>query len=254
MKNHWRKCFNLNLDLCEPFDFMEKSDAVVWHSDTAVDFVASYCKDRDKKERYQIWTNLIGQYSHKEFNVIDFGCGNGIFSFYAATFNKKVYGIDASDRMISLCEAEKAKKKIQNICFIHARIESLPQLPINKADLIICSSVLEYLNNPSGFLEIMLRFLKESGFILISVPNRSSLYRKMEPFLFRFTGRPRYYAYVRNVMTLKAMILQLKKYGIKTLGYHFYGQTRFLSPLLRRVRFRQYSDNLFVIMGKKMIA
>jgi ubiquinone/menaquinone biosynthesis C-methylase UbiE len=232
--------------------FVETRDPIMWHSETADEFAASYSKSSDKKERYQVWTKLIRQYSHEESDVIDLGCGNGIFSFYAAMLNRNVYGVDGSDKMISLCEAEKARQNIQNISFINSRIETLPRLLNVKADLIICSSLLEYLEDLSRSLEIVLDLLKRGGFVLISLPNKSSLYRKLEPFLFRFTGRPRYYACVKNVMTVEAMVEQLRNYGIKPLGYHFYGKTALLSLLFRKIGFARYSDNLIVFIGEKL--
>ena len=227
------------------------SSAVDWHSQIAVNFNQNYEYRKRFKERYKVWSSLIDKYSHQEKSALDLGCGSGVFSFLLAEKNKKVIGVDGSDKMIAICTAKKAQSKAQNLSFYTSNIESLEDLLLPKTNLLISSSVLEYVKNLDDALKSMANLVKDKGILIISMPNRSSLYRKIEPVLYKVLKRPSYYKYVKNVITPRNLSNRLNPLGIVMQEHYYFASTLGLSPILRRVGLSKFSDNLFIAVFKK---
>lgn len=101
----------------------------------------------------------------KPYSILDAGCGEGI------TLNKliqngvgeKLEGIEPLKLAIKL-----SKKVNPNLKIIQGDIYSLPYRK-NSFDLIICTEVLEHLEDPETALEELKRVSKK--YLLISVPN-----------------------------------------------------------------------------------
>ena len=181
---------------------MIANNAVDWHTKMAADFDRKYTTDKAFRERYAVWTKTIDKYSNRDNRVLDIGCGSGVLSFYLAARNGSVIGIDGSIEMLRICQARKQEIGMANVDFLNYDIMSLGQIFRAQADLIVCSSVLEYIDDLTGSLRLLASFMKEKGVLVLSMPNKCSLYRLMEPLIFKLTGRPRYYKYIRNVCSL----------------------------------------------------
>lgn len=225
-------------------------NAIDWHTDIARNFDQKYTTSRNFRERYSIWTDIIDKYSNDKFLVLDIGCGSGVFSFYSAERNKEVIGIDASEKMLQICFEKLDELATKNVKFINGNIESLSQHVDHKADMVICSSVLEYIDDLDASIELIKQSMNVDGVFLFSMPNKQSLYRKLEALSYKLFGRPKYYKYVKNVCTLDEMTIKLKRFGFSTMEYKYYGETTFLSAIFRKMRLPQYSDNLYVIVAR----
>ncbi|HEX3048424.1 MAG TPA: class I SAM-dependent methyltransferase [Bacillota bacterium] len=230
---------------------MKASNAIEWFSENAVAFDSQYQDDPNFKERYEIWTKTINKYSDSNYQVLDIGCGSGIFSFYSAQVNGAVVGVDGSDEMLTLCEKEKTRRNCKNIRFLKADIRFLETAAMGKADLIICSSVLEYMEDLDASLKMIASLLKKNGVLIASLPNRSSFYRKLEPLLFKISGRFKYYEYVKQVLTLKTIAVKMKEFGFDLLESRYYAQTPLLSRVFRQVGLPKYSDNLILFVARQ---
>ena len=94
---------------------------------------------------------------------LDAGCGTGaIARWMSSTYGCSVEGIDASAAMVA--EASQRGTK--------AQVGSVEELPYstNSLDGIVCSSVLEYLDNPDLALREFQRVLRPEGLLLVSIP------------------------------------------------------------------------------------
>ena len=174
-------------------------DAVAWHNAIAHRFSRRYVEGRRFRERFQAWDALIRRYGRPSFTAVDLGCGPGVFTGLLAECCKDVLAIDGSPTMLET--ARETLREFHNITFQESRLElwnGWSQTPIQ---LAVCSSVIEYMDQPDAFLTSCRRGLSSGGILLISMPNGASLYRRLEWLLHRLTGRPRYYGYVRTVET-----------------------------------------------------
>jgi len=229
---------------------MERKNVVDWHSSIAYDFDKKYVHNKAFIERFAVWTKIIDKYSNSQNHVLDIGCGSGILSFYLAERNENVVGIDGSQEMVEICETKKQKMNINNVIFLHHDIMKLEEILNTKADIIVCSSVLEYLDDLSSTLRLFSSFLKDKGVLILSMPNKSSLYRKLEPVAFKLFGYPRYYKYIKKTYTLKEASAELSTCGLSVLESAYYARTPIVSRVLRKIGLNKYSDNLFIIVAQ----
>lgn len=104
--------------------------------------------------------------------VLDLGCGTGFFSNIIAGKTVKVAAVDPDKS--SLEKAESMYKK-QNIKFIPAQSEKTPLLA-NSIDFLVCSEVLEHVDNLEKTLEEIKRVCKNGSRFFITVPTADGIF------------------------------------------------------------------------------
>jgi 2-polyprenyl-6-hydroxyphenyl methylase/3-demethylubiquinone-9 3-methyltransferase len=225
-------------------------DAIFFHTKTASSFDKNYQHKKSFIERFTIWTNLIDKYNLNNKRIIDIGCGSGVLSFYLATKDNIVIGIDGSPKMIELCN-EKLDPKNTNVSFIKMNIPFNPKefIPF---DGVICSSVLEYLKDVDATLRLICELLTESGILIISVPNNLSLSRIVDKLLFKLIKKPRYYKYVYNLYSFKKFKFLLEQKGFKVNEVSYYGRSTSLLDYFSFIKSSKYFNNLFVCVCTKV--
>lgn len=225
--------------------------AVSWHSVKAQDFDDIYRHNVNFHERFAVWSAWIEKYAKPGFVAADLGSGSGVFTMCLAAKCKHVTAIDASDGMIALAREKTAQKGFSNIDFVLSPIEAAGDRFPQAFDLVTCSSVVEYLDDLDLALSSMAKMVKAGGTLVISSPNRRSVFRRIEPYLHKYIGRPRYYRFVKNVLTREDMRARLERQGFEIIEEAFYARTIALSLLFRKVGLREYADNMFAYVCKK---
>lgn len=163
-----------------------------------------YNKDQDKevekyfstysnayyKENYEEKIKNCYSYSHivrknhinkmidlKDGKIVDIGCGPGVITYNLLLRGYEVWGIDISEAMIN-----EARKKIEQTEFkdtAHFSVGDITslQLPNDYFDVVVCSGVLEYLENKDELaIKEIYRILKPNGFAIIAVPTPQKKY------------------------------------------------------------------------------
>jgi 2-polyprenyl-3-methyl-5-hydroxy-6-metoxy-1,4-benzoquinol methylase len=99
--------------------------------------------------------------------VLDVGCGNGVISRSLGAVGFNVRGIDISDKTIARA---KELNKYPNVRF---EVVSAEQLVADgqRYHAVICSEVLEHLNEPGKLLSVLHEVLTEEGTLIVTVPN-----------------------------------------------------------------------------------
>lgn len=157
-------------------------------------------------------------------------------------------GVDGSVAMIGLCDQNKAADEV---CFV---VQSLPLMnPTAYAgqDVIIASSLLEYVDDLALVLQQTQAMLNTNGLLIVSMPNRISLYRRVERLLFAITGYPRYFAHLRHVSTEIDFNRQLATLGFEVVETVFFSSYDPLSRWLKWILPPPYVNNLFVGVYRK---
>ena len=96
----------------------------------------------------------------KNQQILDIGCGVGTLSLYCASKGLKVTGLDISKTAISKALKTAEKFGLNNLTkFIVKDVESL-NFRRNKYDLIICSEIIEHLEEDSKLIKEYLVCLK----------------------------------------------------------------------------------------------
>lgn len=197
-------------------------DAVAFHSQIAREFAAKYLTSAAFRERFTVWDDLIERFVPQGGAVLDAGCGSGLFSICAARRASYVLGVDGSREMIALAEENKHRSGLANVTFKNTGIEDKTALTGLLFDTVLCSSVLEYVAEDWQAIAMFVGHLKPGGYLIFSIPNTKSLYRKFETMLFKTTGRPTYLACVRHTRSFDEVSQRLKllEMDIKHVRYY----------------------------------
>lgn len=215
-------------------------------------FLSRYQNSPAFVERYQLWTEKLANYIVPEIKVLDIGCGPGVFSFFLATKNCKVMGIDGSAEMIALCNLQKKNHPNMNVSF---KVDIFPFKTIPReyqdVQLVIASSVFEYINDLEAALIAVKMVLAPGGIFMLSMPNGECLYRKLERICFRVFKVPSYYKYVKHLVTPKQFNQLMKKHGFSCLDSAYYGCS--FPNLIKHIFPLKRKEPLFLGIYKKVL-
>lgn len=164
------------------------------------DDIVKYECDVRNEWRFNVMKRLLSDVIPKGKGVfVDVGCGLGFSSRYIPEgFSYK--GIEFSQQTLNF--AKKVQKDIPNTEFIQG---GFPKLPIEDgvADFVICTEVIEHIEDDEKAISELYRILKPGGYLWITVP--STYYW---PDYFRLIGHYRHY-------TGGQFPKQLENYGFK---------------------------------------
>jgi len=122
-----------------------------------------------------IFEELLAGVPLKGKRFLDVGCGLGYFSQRAANLGAKVIGVDIGKKLI-----EKAKQRVPKGKFFIASASDLP-FKNESFDIVLCTEVIEHVDNQRKVLSEIFRVLKKGGVFAITTPNR--IYRPIFEFL-----------------------------------------------------------------------
>jgi len=110
--------------------------------------------------------SILGEIGVKDKRVLDFGSGDGRYSFRIGELSaKEVIGIDISQAMIKIADHELRSREAKNIKFIEADGNNLP-FEDNSFDFVFSHFVLLHFKNTLEPLQEIARVLKPSGYLV----------------------------------------------------------------------------------------
>jgi 2-polyprenyl-3-methyl-5-hydroxy-6-metoxy-1,4-benzoquinol methylase len=177
--------------------------------------------------------NWIGQGagSLAAMHILDFGCGSGVLVEALLTQGQgrgyTVTGVDGSPGMINAARNRLGTQAGYMLSVIDPVTWEGPYAGL-VYDGICCLGVLEYVDNDQALLRHLAGLLRPGGFLILSLPNRSSLLRGLEglihanPGLFRpfglfrhLTAPDSYLNFQKHQYNLSELALFLQKYGLR---------------------------------------
>jgi 2-polyprenyl-3-methyl-5-hydroxy-6-metoxy-1,4-benzoquinol methylase len=137
-----------------------ESKAVQYHGTVAGIWEAQYKADIFNV-RLQVLSSLLPNVDGQQW--LDAGCGTGTIARFLAERGARVTAIDASQEMLSNVIPE------GDVEYLNRDIGDT-RLEDRRFAGIVCSSVIEYVEEPEAILREFRRILKKGGLLLISVP------------------------------------------------------------------------------------
>lgn len=220
-------------------------------SSTSEAFQGSYSTDPDFLERRALWAGLIGKYSAGRKTALDLGCGPGILTKILLESSLAVLAVDGSDEMVKLCQKNTQASGISRAEYVHDYLPALPKLENRQFELLLCSSVLEYVDDLTGSLGRIHQLLAPGGVAIISMPNRNSFYRKLETAKYMLSGRPAYRAHVKHMLTQKELNEIAGPIGLENRECHFYGNGSGIAARASALLPASLRKNLFLSVFEK---
>jgi len=121
-------------------------------------------------EMYAEWERKFLEYMHphgpdffRGKKILDAGCGNGRFAYYAAKYGAEVWAVDLGP---AIEVARQNTAKMQKVQVVQADLHNLP-FPYESFDFIYSLGVLHHLSDPERAFQQLLRFLKPGGEVQI---------------------------------------------------------------------------------------
>jgi 2-polyprenyl-3-methyl-5-hydroxy-6-metoxy-1,4-benzoquinol methylase len=119
-----------------------------------LDFIAEHILERVREKRSAV-------------SILDAGCGNGNISIAMGSLqNNRIIAIDPDTESIKKATH---MNSFPNVSFLAGRLEDLTFS--EKFDIVICSEVLEHLQQPAKMLNGIKQVLKADGTLLLTIPN-----------------------------------------------------------------------------------
>jgi len=204
------------------------------------------------RERLDLWYELLDKHIVDGGLALDMGCGTGVFSFYLSQKGARVIGIDGSHDMVRFCDAQIQNRHLDNIRFIEGRLPDLDVTGLANADLVISSSVVEYVEDLDATLGLFARLLKPRGTLILSMPSLFCLNRAWARLRYRLTGKPQIYRYIRHFTSPSLLQRRVRRHRLTLEEARYYDHASPLAKFMRAIRLPlAVTEDLFVAVFRK---
>jgi predicted TPR repeat methyltransferase len=199
--------------------FEESAEFFNWRSQTG--------QFRERERKFLVVARRALERSPMEHPLcLDLGCGPGAITLELANLGFETIGVDSSAAMVDLASkaAAKSSHPDRRCTFTQADLGVFLETFDRQADLIVSSSVFEYLENPLRIIELVAGHLRLGGMFAVSVPNGRSVYRWVEPLL--MLRKPKGVRYTRewqNKARARHLIEEAATHGLEPVEASYFG-------------------------------
>lgn len=228
----------------------EEAPAVEYHSKIAREFHNSYRTNANRVERMRVWGRFIDRYGRNAALAYDLGCGSGILACEVAKRGIETIGIDGSASMLELAALTAKEQQILNITFKRHLLPLENPEMFRQADLVISSSVVEYLPSIEQALRNFSKLLLPGGVMIFSVANGVSVSRRLEQIAYRLSDCPRYFAVIRHFSTIDEINRDVNSVGLNLVEYEFCEQSEGVNRILQYFVPSKYASNMIIVVAR----
>ena len=171
-------------------------------------------------QKYEKYLALLDRPNNSARNLLEIGCGTGIFLETASRHGWVVHGLDVSAQAVELTRRNCPGAVV--LCAPPERAE----LPPGTFDTVALWDVIEHVEDPEALLKFAHRLLRPHGVLILETPDESCLARRLVRLAHRLTGgrvsllRFFYYPAHRWYFSRQAMSAVLRRTGFGAI--HFY--------------------------------
>jgi SAM-dependent methyltransferase len=136
----------------------------------AGDWPAKYSPDGPLADRLARLSAVVGRHAWAGDRVLDLGCGTGELARSLGAAGLRVTGCDISRQMLQRAARDRAARDSVGWVRLDPGWRSLP-FAAARFDVVVASSVLEYVAEPATVLRECARVLRPGGVVLYTVPD-----------------------------------------------------------------------------------
>jgi len=194
---------------------------------SADEFAANYARADDFAERVRVWRRAIDAAldSLGHAPCLDAGCGEGTLGRIVAGRGVPTLGIDQSDAMLALAVRRAQAANLPNVRFERETVPLSGDFVSRHRGafgLVVCSSVLEYVADWQCALQQFGAMLRDGGEVILSVPNRRSIYRLGERLWRPFVRESSYLRYQQHQFDPSALCEHLRALGFDVVHAEYF--------------------------------
>jgi 2-polyprenyl-3-methyl-5-hydroxy-6-metoxy-1,4-benzoquinol methylase len=229
----------------------KRTAAVEYHGVLAEQWEQRYQR-KSFRVRVEVLKECLDGQEIRGSSWLDAGCGTGTLSRILAERGCYVTGVDAAPAMVEKAKSLAAKSELSRLLTFH-QVDDVAHMEFrdNSFDGILCSSVLEYLADPGACLLELVRVLRPGGMLMVSVPNRESITRRVQV-VCRSLGKRlgqdwlKYLEISKNWYSVDEFRRELERCGMKT------GKVViFAGPFLRRIQQSPNWGSLMMFVARR---
>lgn len=131
-------------------------------------------------DRRNLFVGMVAKHCPSNSIVLDFGCGSGDISTALAAEGHTVVGLDGSSKMVEAAIANHSHREVAGTLSFQQCDAQYFENHLETYDAIVCSSVIEYLDDDTALLSQFRSRLNPGGRIFVSIPHSFSLVGKLE--------------------------------------------------------------------------
>jgi 2-polyprenyl-3-methyl-5-hydroxy-6-metoxy-1,4-benzoquinol methylase len=163
--------------------------------------------NRDENDRWKVIKNILESLGRTYSNIIDVGCGRGVFSNLLSEYGH-VVGIEPVSSVVAY-----GKSLYPNLELHAFSLEDYVYIfPDKKYDLVLCTEVLEHVVDKAGFINRLKGLVKDGGHIILTTPRKE----KQEEWV-RMFGDPK--QPIEEWISTDDLIKMIDAAGLKRLDY-----------------------------------
>lgn len=160
----------------DPSKKLKLAPGAAFHEHLAADWSAAYARGSFSR-RLRYFMSILDHHVESDHSWVDLGCGSGVLTKELLDRGALVVAVDGSPHMLSQARTYVGAGYGSMLTWIEGDVQHLSGIPDGSMDGVLCSSVVEYVDNPSVLLSEVARVLRPHGILIISMPPRLSVVR-----------------------------------------------------------------------------
>ncbi len=172
--------------------------------------------------RMKLIDNLLSKVCKKNMVALDAGAGKGPVTVLLSRYLNEVYTFEYDKENVKRINHNIGLLNYKKNKIINIKQQDLKEinLPNDSIDVIVCSEVIEHIDNYSLAMNELYRVCKPGGKIIFSMPNRRSSFWKFDKFI--------YY--------LVKIVRKIKRKPLDESGYSFWERSRHWKFTAQKIR------------------
>ena len=228
---------------------MDLSKGAAFHESIAATWSKGYSRNVFKR-RLLYFSRIFDREVKAEQHWLDLGCGSGVLTVELLQRGAIVTAVDGSNAMLNEAKKSAYSFPADRVEYIESDVTLLGMIDDCSFDGLLCSSVIEYLDNPNLLLQEAFRVLRTNGTLILSLPPKGSVIRTVQKIIrwgASFFGLEKF-TYL-SVSTFEVNLENISHW-VDGSGFSVERITPF-DPLIPRAFFRFVKPSLVIIEARK---